>query len=191
MLQTGSSVLGLAVLAVIALVIPNGIDRRTHVTPLDSGGRVCRNSYLPQCGPFRWDPTPPANQPLVMEVTWSPRVPAAGEHVVFTIKLSDPDAAKADLTQEQYGAGTPLFTDCALVGGPRPHGPWTPPEPKQVKITLTRTRVYDSEGTYQVELSAGSYTQHSCGMGNIRTQNVPDPYMSRATKTFKIKVLAR
>lgn len=54
---------------------------------------LCRNSVDPACGPFRWDPPLPPNQPLTVKVTHTPATPKAGETVTFRVVVDDADGS--------------------------------------------------------------------------------------------------
>lgn len=116
---------------------------------------ACRNSEAPTCGPFRWDPDPTPNQPLVASFTRAPTTAVAGETVVFEVTWSDADA---QLTQDRLSTdGTVIGTACAL--GPR-YGPWSPPARTGGSGTLPYATTFPAAGTYSVAVALGTA---SCG----------------------------
>src|SRR5579872_131983 len=57
---------------VTTVVVPPTVAAPPAVT---TTSLVCRDSLDPACGPFRWDPQPLANEPLTVQVTFSPAQP--------------------------------------------------------------------------------------------------------------------
>jgi hypothetical protein len=86
-------------------------------------GPVCRDSVDPACGPFRWDPAPPADQPLVLDADEVPPM-APGQSTELTVRWSDADALLAYYDSDAGGAA--LGQPCQVE---QRFGPWTPPAP--------------------------------------------------------------
>lgn len=113
----------------------------------------CRNSEEPACGPFRWDPPPAPDQAMTVEISYLPTAPKAGETVVFSVTVDDPDGSGLlDRTgiANNYGDGTPSqgvagHADCVAR-----FGPWTPEAPKPLHAELTFRHSYATAGTYTV-----------------------------------------
>ncbi|MGI8810493.1 MAG: hypothetical protein ACR2KK_22105 [Acidimicrobiales bacterium] len=120
-------------------------------TTASTSTTLCRNSVNPACGPFRWDPPLPPNQPLTVQVTSTPTAPKAGETVTFRVVVDDPDGSQLlDRTgiANDYGDAPP-------EGGVNAHrdcterwGPWTPGPTEPVRAELTFRHVYAGPGTY-------------------------------------------
>jgi hypothetical protein len=144
---------------------------------------VCRNSYDPKCGPFRWDPDPGPNAPLTVKVTFSPSNPTAGDTVQIHVVTDDPDAP----TLSGWGC-SPKFGDqtgvqcvtglCAPQD--EPHGPWTPPPRRPLHHEETFSHAYEDAGTYNFEIDRVS------SEGDCRWP--PNPYGSGGKGTATIVV---
>ncbi len=147
------------------------------ISPTTTTARPCRDSMLPSCGPFRWDPPPAPADPLTISVTYSPAQPKVGQTVVFSIVLSDPDTTPVDCGSVTLGDG--LAGSCvasAPICPPR-YGPWTPP----AKVAH-RLQLRDLSTSYR---AAGTYTarfDYPAGTGCY------DPYSTTATKTVTVVV---
>lgn len=123
----------------------------TTVPPTTVPAPSCQNSTDPACGDFRWEPAPPANQPLTLSFVDAPAEVPAGTPVTFTVTWSDADAR---LDWDHFSPdGVALASGC--VAEPR-HGPWTPPDPDGGSGTLTYSHTFDAPGTYTVLVSAGA-----------------------------------
>ncbi len=133
--------------------------RPPATTSSTAGTPVCRNSVDPACGPFRWDPLPPPNQPLTAKVTYTPSTPKAGETVTFRVVVDDPDGSRFLDTSgiaNNYGDAPPEggvggHADCIAR-----FGPWTPDASQPIHADLTFRHVYANPGTYTVSLPFGS-----------------------------------
>lgn len=88
-----------------------------------AAGPVCRDSVDPACGPFRWEPAPPADQPLVLDADEVPPM-APGQSTELTVRWSDADALLAYYDSDAGGAA--LGQPCQIE---QRFGPWTPPAP--------------------------------------------------------------
>ena len=112
---------------------------------------LCRNSFDRACGPFRWDPPPGPNQPLTVDVTFTPAVPKAGSSVTFRVKVDDPDGDRLLSRSEgtvDYGDGSPVTGVSGHLDCVQGAGPWTTPVPVPVHEELTYHHVYAQPGTY-------------------------------------------
>src|SRR5438067_7268354 len=131
---------------------------------------VCRNSFNPKCGPFRWDPQP-VNQPMTATVTYSPQNPKTGETVTFHLTAADPDAdvSAPDPAScgSSFSANSPNWGDRSIrepcghgdvVCDASPTGPWTPPAPKPGQIAQDYTHVYEDPGTFVTSFTPVSFT---------------------------------
>ena len=149
----------------------------------------CRNSSDPACGAFFWDPQPPPDQPLVINVRFSPDPPRAGEEVVFDIEYHDPDAPELACPIVVFGDdAAPTHCDPA----PRPcgrYGPWTPPEPRTLDTRRTEVHVYQQPGTYELLFGGTSVTPGADpACTDSRTRRPGDPYGATARVTLRIDV---
>lgn len=144
----------------------------------------CRNSADPQCGPFRFDPQPGADNPMTVEVAVEPAAPVAGQPMVFHITLTDPDGVSYDGTNFNFGNSG--------IGGSTPEpcakfGPWDPParDPASATETMDVTHTYFEAGTYTATFffDAGPFdcTDSVTGRGDR-------PYASSATGTVTVQV---
>lgn len=130
---------------------------------------VCRNSTDPRCGDFRWDPLP-NNQPLTVNVSFSPAAPKAGDSVTFNVDVSDPDhAVTSNCAVVEYGDGNsePPSPCPAPTCGPA-HGPWDPPAAQPGSQTFTYTHVYGAAGSYTAKFVFHTDKDTRCPQ--------PDPY---------------
>lgn len=113
---------------------------------------ACRNSHDPACGPFRFDPAPGPDTPMVVEVAVATASPKAGQPVTFHVTLRDPDGVSTNGTTFDYGDG-------GLGGGSQracdKYGPWDPParDPSYATKTQDLTHTFAKAGTYNVKLS--------------------------------------
>lgn len=115
--------------------------------------RPCRNSSEPACGPFRWDPPLPPNQPITVKVSYLPTAPRAGETVTFSVTVDDPDGSRIvdrDGLGNDYGDGTSTVRPNAHVDCFERFGPWIPDPPEPFHADLTFRHVYKVAGTYTV-----------------------------------------
>ena len=138
---------------------------------------VCRNSYNPKCGDFRWDPQP-VNQPATASVTFSPANPKTGDTVTFRVIAEDPDADQigpSSCMPVNFGSGevTCSIPSHAFCEKP-PRGPWTPPAAGPSRTELSYTYVYTQPGTYTAEFNVSS-SPFGLDLGCF-----PDPYGSTA-----------
>ena len=116
----------------------------------------CRNSRDPACGPFRYDPVP-VNEPMNVEVTFSPRSPEVGKVVTFTVRVDDdgPAAAGDDCINSQ-SFGDEETTSACVEDCERPeprHGPWDPPPPENAGFEETFRHTYTERGIYTATFS--------------------------------------
>ena len=117
---------------------------------------VCRNSADPACGPFRWDPAPPANQALTVSITVSPVPTATGDVVSFHVVAEDPDG-RIGTRSVDYGDGTGE-TSGGVPPCPDPaHGPWTPPPPTPERVEATYQHTYSAPGSYTAVFRVRSF----------------------------------
>lgn len=126
-------------------------SRPAPATPATSTTLVCRNSFEPACGPFRWDPAVPPNQPLTVKVTVTPATPKVGDTVVFRVVVDDPDGSMLldrDGIANNYGDAPPGPVPTAHRDCLERWGPWTPGAPQPVHADLTFRHVYTGPGTY-------------------------------------------
>lgn len=148
---------------------------------------VCRNSKDAACGPFRWDPEPSPNQPLVVTVTTSAEQAVAGQPFSFTVEATDTDAQPVFCEVFDLGDGTTkgvIGTRCGDDGTAQPpceprYGPWTPPTRKGGVFTYTVTHTYAAAGTYTVQFFSYSEDGGEC-----------HPYGSTKTTERKVTVVS-
>ena len=139
---------------------PAATTTRPSLTTTTSPARAttplaCRNSREPACGAFRWDPPPPANQPMRLSVTVTPSQPRVGQKVTFQVVAEDPDG---DITGERvdYGDGggqsVPGQPSCATA-----HGPWTPPKATSGRLAKTYEHSYSAAGNFTAAFTFRSH----------------------------------
>ena len=134
----------------------------------------CRNSTDPRCGPFRWDPPPAPNQPLVVDADLA----AEGREAIFTVNVSDPDHPVGDNCADvDYGDGTREPIPCAPAPCPALFGPWTPPAPQGGQLQRTYRHSYSEPGQYTARFT----------FRNDRDR-CPDPYGGTGSDTITITV---
>jgi hypothetical protein len=120
----------------------------------------CHNSVNPKCGSFYWSPAPGPNAPIEVTVEYAPANPTVGEEIVFTITVLDPDARQLSAYAMDFGGpggGGPVLIPPLCIG-PRPTGPWTPPDKEAGEITKTIGFTYSSSGTFTAKFYADSGT---------------------------------
>lgn len=128
-------------------------SRPAATTSSTASSQTCRNSSEPSCGPFRWDPPKPPDQPITAKLSHLPIAPKAGATVTFSVTVDDPDGrmlVDPSGRANNYGDGPPgvggnLIGDCEAR-----FGPWTPGAPVPVHADLTFEHVYAAPGTYTV-----------------------------------------
>lgn len=94
-------------------------------------GPVCHDSLDPACGEFRWEPTPPADQPLTLSADAVPPL-APGQSTEISVHWADADALLSFYDSDADGAT--LGQPCQVE---RRFGPWTPPAPDGGSGTIT------------------------------------------------------
>jgi hypothetical protein len=153
----------------------------TTTTPITSANPVCRNSYDPKCGPFRWDPDPGPNQPLKVTVTPEQQQVSATQPVNFHVVAEDPDAKIDDCVFIDWGDGQTTPPCPPSPACPAPYGPWSPP------TKMPDSDVRDVSHTYQTarpEPYIASFRFQS------RSFCSPDPYGGTTTGNSRVTVSA-
>ncbi len=122
----------------------------TTAAPTTTTASSCRNSMDEACGPTYWDPPPGPNQPLTVEVSFTPAQPQPGDEVTFQVTVIDPDAR---IDQEcnrrvTYGDGNDPNRCVSSASCAARHGPWTPPEPTPDRYETTFTHTYEGTGDF-------------------------------------------
>lgn len=146
---------------------------------------VCRNSYNPACGPFRWDPAPGPNEPSTVQITYTPASPRVGDQVTFHVTYTNPDGpAGSDESSIKFGDGGGQGIAASIYAPPggckTPYGPWTPPAPKADSVSSDwPTHAYTAAGTYTVTETG------SAGVGLCDPQN---PYLDEKSGTTTITI---
>lgn len=155
------------------------VGGRTATTRATTGGApatttttappVCRNSTDPRCGDFRWDPLP-NNQPLTVNVSFSPAAPKAGDSVTFTVEVSDPDhAVTSNCAVVEYGDGySEPPAPCPVPTCGPAHGPWDPPAAQPGTQRFTYSHIYAAAGSYTARFVFHTDKDTRCPQ--------PDPY---------------
>lgn len=117
----------------------------------------CTNSSDAACGPFRWEPDPGPDAPLVVSVTATPR---AGDPRTFdfVVVYRDPDAPiRDDCRMGDFGdGGTVAASSCAVPACPATYGPWQPPAKEPGYAEAQASHTFPGPGTYTVRFSAAS-----------------------------------
>lgn len=146
----------------------------------------CRNSTDPACGPFRWE-GPVANQPLALELRWSPARPAVGQTVTFVLTASDPDApVEGGLASISFGDGPAIQADPG-PGECKRYGLWTLPTPRPGRWEHVYTHAYQRAGTYQAVFGQSSGTPDLPGCVD-QQRGLGDPWASTASVRASITV---
>ena len=157
---------------------------------------VCVNSFDQRCGPFHWNPQPPAVLPMTASATLSPQPFVAGQPVTFNVQVSDPQDDQIVQNYTSYGddnepmtAPSTITAFPGLVGWvrvrtapakPTPEGEWSPPQPLQGTQNYTYTHTYAAAGSYTVTLGF-SGSDSASGQG-------ADPYLNIETCTIQVTV---
>jgi hypothetical protein len=143
----------------------------------------CHNSSDPSCGPFRWDPPPAPNQPILIAITRTPRVPRVGEQVTVTVHVTEADTEIGGVTVA-FGDEEALTlppANAIACDGAAPAGPWTPPEVARDDTVTTHAHTYARPGDYTIDVYAASadFLDATCP---------PNPYASQGTASAPIHV---
>lgn len=152
--------------------------RQQAATTTSTTTLVCRNSYNPACGPFRWDRSPAPAGNWSVSLQYFPKQPAVGDLVTFTVTISDPNTSVYTCGQVMYGDG--MGENCAPSSAPcqTRYGPWDPPAKHADSVTTSYTYKYQKAGkyTFSVAYPVGS----SCY----------DPYQAQASASQTLTVSA-
>ena len=155
---------------------------------------VCRNSNVPACGSFRWDPPPERNEPMTITISVNPETPKSGEEVTIKLVVEDPDAKIAsqcpridvpnDATSATTNGRKGFATDC-VVSPTCPSdffGPWTPPAKSPGHYEVTYGLTFERTGRHVLTFSfaSGSGFDPICGD--------PNPYSSKAEAQVEFSV---
>lgn len=143
----------------------------------------CRNSRDPACGPLRYEP-PPVNQPMTVEVAFSPRNPEPGEEVTFTVRVNDdgPATPMSCMNSQTYGEpneAVGLCTASCVAPEPR-HGPWDPPPPEDTSFQETFRHAYAEPGTFTATFAY-----------NVGEDCTFSPYRSQGEASVTVTVTVR
>ena len=141
-------------------------------TTTTTTGLMCRNSFDPRCGPFRWDPEPGPNAPVTVDITFSPEHPRVGDEVMFTIRIVDPDAARI-LNSTSLCLDDPGSACVSAMRLERCewYGPWDPPSPTPGAWTHAATHTFEVAGTFTASYLVAT--------GNTGCGQAQDPYASQ------------
>ena len=145
---------------------------------------VCRNSTDPACGPFRFDPQPGPDNPMSVHIVMDPPAPAAGQEVVFTITLTDPDGVSIN-------GSTYIFGDTGLgessVDPCTKFGPWDPParDPAHATEIVTLRHTYAEARAYKATFY---FTGFPFDCEDSVTGRGDRPYASSASGTVSFEV---
>src|SRR5262249_18316538 len=123
-----------------------------------------------KCGPFRWDPSPGADQPLHVNASAQPAGVQVGQTVTFHVTADDGDHPISACVPS-YGDG-PAGPGCATPAcAPAPaYGPWTPPARQAGHDERTYTHAYSQPGDYT---AAFAYTASGCDTNNPYRSSAP------------------
>lgn len=170
---------------------------RPAASPTAKPALVCRNSYDPACGRFRWDPPPSANAMVTSRTTFTPSNPKVGETVTFRVVVDDPDATLDERSVPYgFGDGSPTVNAHPERGEGCPtyrtrYGPWTPPAKVHGHIELTITHVYESDGNFTFAHTVFSGRCDRFGLGAPRTETgeaVYNPYSDYTSELIEVQV---
>lgn len=124
-----------------------------EVSPSTTG--VCRNSFDPACGPFRWDPDAGPNAPLEADGTATLR--QDNRTVDLRAVFADKDAGiSTGCISASWGDGASYSNPmgCAMTSCATAYGPWTPPPRKESTYPIDfGGHTYAAPGTYTITLS--------------------------------------
>ena len=147
--------------------------------PTTSTTLVCRNSYNPACGPFRWDPAPAPAGAWTVSLQYSPKAPAVGDLVTFTVTISDPNTSVYTCGHVSFGAGGPdQNCEAQSASCQTRYGPWDPPAKQADSVTTEYTYKYQNPGTYTFSVAYP--------VGNP----CYDPYQAQASASQSVTVSA-
>jgi hypothetical protein len=157
------------------------------VGPKPTTGRTtpfCHNSYDPACGPFRWEPAPPADQPRQVTLT-GPQAVRVGDQVTVHADVNDPDDAQASNCPAKtydFGDGPAVSNHCDPPPGtdpcPKRYGPWSPPAASPGGGQEDVAHTFSAPGTYTVKFTYDPGYQDACY----------NPYASDGAGTMQITV---
>lgn len=138
---------------------PEPITTTTVTNPSGNSTPTCRNAVAPACGPFRWDPAPPANAPIVVTVTMSPAKPRVGEEVVFHVHAEDPDAT-VQCVFIQVGSASlgEVCGEPSILCLAEPHGPWDLPAPRGSVVDRDLRHTFTEAGPFTAAVEVTSRT---------------------------------
>jgi hypothetical protein len=140
---------------------------------------ACRNSTDPDCGEFRWDPEPDDNEPLTIEVEYSPKTPRAGDTVTFEVVATDDGGTPVRRTT-LFGDGSQVEPKGdACPDQEKRYGPWTPPDPDHQDNEDTFRHTYERSGNFEAIFR---YSTDRCD------QRGYNPYGSETRIEIKIDV---
>jgi len=137
---------------------PSVIPSTTVTTAVHAASTAtlyCHNSRDPQCGPFHWDPDPGPNQPLTVQVTYTPERPVAGQAVTFHVVASDPDARVISHCAFFSDVKNPCLAPAAMFTNDL-FGAWSPPPKKPDRREFDDAHTFAGPGTYKVDVGAWS-----------------------------------
>lgn len=145
---------------------------------------VCRNSTDPACGPFRFDPQPGPDNPMSVHIVMDPPAPVAGQEVVFTITLTDPDGVSINGSTYVFGdtgIGESSVDPCTKFG------PWDPParDPAHATQVVTLRHTYAEARAYKATFF---FTGFPFDCEDSVTGRGDRPYASSASGTVSFEV---
>ena len=152
---------------------------------------VCRNSYNPKCGPFRYDP-PPVSHPITVSITFSPPNPTTGEKVTIHVVADNPDTHLGSYTisygGDRDGQGSAVDVLCDSAPARQRYGPWDPPAKNPGHEEFDFENTYSQAGSYPVTFTistapgCGDDVYHSDGKADA-TMTVTGPPVTTTTTT--------
>lgn len=164
----------------------------TPATP--TAAAACRNSTVPSCGDFRFDPEASDDQ-IDVDVSYQPRSPKAGDRVTFTLRARDPDSSRVFLGTYEFtedGPGEIAKDDFGKC--PRAFGPWDPPREQGGSATKILSHTYEEAGTFEATFT---FFSHSYERSKHPWPNDPpgdregrciDPYASSGKADVTLRV---
>jgi hypothetical protein len=168
----------------IATIVPSAVVEGTRETTPPTVAPVCRDSFDPACGDFRWDPEPVVGQ-STLQMHLPPEAAQVGVPYEVVLELTDPTAPPSFNCADSGAQPSPSqwvgISGCSAEPPPpcpTRFGPWTPPAPQGGTTTLTVSLTFDEPGPHTFSVttrppSGGCY----------------QPYGSAAHSTVDIEVL--
>jgi hypothetical protein len=100
---------------------------------------------------------------MTATVSYTPETPRAGEEIVFTIRVADPDRRliigwpDGCTASPHWGDLSQAGSCSALCDASQRYGPWSPPPPEPGERVFEYRHRYEGPGTYSAKFFFRSY----------------------------------